>query len=168
MKRFAVIINAVLMITALFVLVDRLLAPQPIHIVFGSGQEVTSQQSSYFSMKDAILLLVTSFIVGVTSTYLYFKGEDKITSIINKASDKPAISKTILNMLKEDEKKVYIKIFDNKGEILQNAIVNQTGLSRVKVTRIISRLEAKGLVERAPWGMTNKVKIKKHDLVQNE
>lgn len=163
MNKFRIIIATVILIASLFILIDKLLATQPIHIVLESGQEIIPQNSNYLSMDEVILLLIASFVVGLTSMYIYFKSEVKIPTIIQKKFKKPKINNTILNMLKDNEKKVYIEIFNNGGEILQNSLVKKTNLSRVKITRILSRLELKGLIIRNPYGMTNKILLKSED-----
>jgi len=47
-----------------------------------------------------------------------------------------------------------------EGSAYQSDLVKATGFSKVKVTRILDRLEQKGLVERKRRGMTNLVVVK--------
>lgn len=62
-------------------------------------------------------------------------------------------------MLKSDEKKVFLEILKTKGEILQNKLVVQTGLSKVKITRVLTSLQNKNLVMKERYGITNKIKL---------
>lgn len=62
--------------------------------------------------------------------------------------------------LPEDEKKVYDLIAAENGMIYQNEIVDKTELSKVKVTRVLDKLEGKELIERRRRGMTNVVILK--------
>ncbi len=65
-----------------------------------------------------------------------------------------------LGKLSGDEYKVYKEIFDSEGEILQRELPERLGFYKAKVTRILDKLERKGLVERKSYGVTNKVVLK--------
>jgi uncharacterized membrane protein len=96
--------------------------------------------------------------MGSAAIYLYYKSDikSKVSNIIsNNNSGDPAI----LKLLKPDERKVFLALHNSKGEMLQNALVRKSGLSKVKVTRILSRLEKKGLITRTRHGLTNKVRM---------
>ena len=66
----------------------------------------------------------------------------------------------VLDSLHKDEADILGAVIDEKGSIFQSALVEQSGISKVKVTRILDRLEGKGLVERKRRGMTNVVVLK--------
>jgi len=54
-----------------------------------------------------------------------------------------------------EEGKVFELLTDSNGMIFQNELVEKLQLSKVKVTRLLDKLEAKGLIERRRRGMTN-------------
>src|SRR3989344_9294921 len=56
--------------------------------------------------------------------------------------------------LSGDEKKVLEKIIESQGTIFQSELADKEN-SKVKITRILDRLEGKGLIERKRRGMTN-------------
>ncbi len=62
--------------------------------------------------------------------------------------------------LKGDERTIYSILLENEGAVFQNELVKLTGLSRVKVTRILDKLEGKGFVIRRRRGMTNMIILK--------
>lgn len=66
----------------------------------------------------------------------------------------------VLKKLDSEEKKVFESLIDERGSIFQSSLVEKTGLSKVKVTRLLDKLEGKGLLERKRRGMTNIVMIK--------
>jgi len=66
-----------------------------------------------------------------------------------------------LNYLSDDEKFIINLILKNNGSMLQNKIVNESGMTKVKVSRIISSLESKGFIEKRRRGVTNEIIIKK-------
>ncbi|MBW3018898.1 DUF2250 domain-containing protein [Candidatus Woesearchaeota archaeon] len=61
--------------------------------------------------------------------------------------------------LDADEKKV-LEIVKETGSAYQSDIIKQTEFSKVKVTRIVDKLEQKGIVERKRRGMTNLIVLK--------
>lgn len=73
----------------------------------------------------------------------------------------------LLNCFEGDERSVVKKILDNNGEVLQSKIVKDTNLSKVKVHRILKKLEGKGFIEKSSHGNTNKVEVNKktHELL---
>ncbi|MCS3900897.1 helix-turn-helix transcriptional regulator [Methanococcus voltae] len=71
------------------------------------------------------------------------------------------ISNEKLKNLKEDELKIYNLLYESENkELLQNKIVLETGLSKVKVSRTIRKLELYGIVVRKPYGNTNRISLK--------
>ena len=61
--------------------------------------------------------------------------------------------------LSGDEKLIYEEVA-KEGSIFQSSLVEKTGMTKVKVTRVLDRLEGKGLIERKRRGMTNVVILK--------
>lgn len=64
-----------------------------------------------------------------------------------------------LRLLSGDERRLYSKIVQAGGAILQKNLVGAGLFSGPKVTRILDRLEAKGLIERERHGMTNRIRL---------
>jgi len=59
-----------------------------------------------------------------------------------------------------DERKVYDMIVNADGFMFQNDLIEKTGYSKVKISRILDKLELKGVVERRRRGMANIVVLK--------
>ncbi len=88
--------------------------------------------------------------------YLIFSDIDsKKESIIESEKIKEAAES-----LEGEEKLVYEKIKEADGYIFQNDIMNKTDFSKVKVTRVLDKLETKGIIERRRRGMSNIVVLK--------
>ena len=66
--------------------------------------------------------------------------------------------KTLARFLEGDERKVFYEILNEK-EVNQAKIVKQTNLSKVKVSRIIKKLEGRGIVEKSTVGKINIIKL---------
>ncbi len=89
-------------------------------------------------------------------TYLIFVNKSKTEN--KKVSKEEYTSKA--DNLDPDEKQVFEKIVEAQGTIFQSELVEKTGFTKVKITRILDRLEGKGLIERKRRGMTNVVILK--------
>ncbi len=63
-----------------------------------------------------------------------------------------------LSCLPEEEQRVIRLLLP--GEKLQSQLVRETGLSKVKVHRILKSLKSRGVIEIEPYGKTNLVKLK--------
>jgi len=62
--------------------------------------------------------------------------------------------------LEADEARVVAIINEGSGSVYQSDIMKKTGFSKVKVSRLLDKLEQKGLLERKRRGMTNLVVAK--------
>lgn len=106
--------------------------------------------------------------VAVIALYLIFFGKEEkiITKIktIKQQVESKRITKEnyqkVMNKLKDDEKFVLEKVIEAEGTIFQSDLVDKTNFAKVKVTRILDRLEGQGLIERKRRGMTNVVVLK--------
>jgi len=65
-----------------------------------------------------------------------------------------------LKTLTGDEKEIYGKAMESEGVIFQSDLVEKSGFPKAKVSRILDRMEARGLLERKRRGMTNAVVLK--------
>jgi DNA-binding transcriptional ArsR family regulator len=87
-----------------------------------------------------------SFVIGVTATLLF---EWKIEEM--------KVEK-IARVLPADERKV-VKVLIEKTSMAQQDIVHLTGLSKLKVSRVVKRLEERGVVKKEPYGRTNLISL---------
>lgn len=159
------VISVVLLVVSVVLLFDKLFAPQPIQVVLETGQEVTTQEPSYYPLSEVLLLVAASFIIGATAIYIYYNSEEITSNFIRQKGQETGKDiedryKRIIPLLKKDEKVVFSALKDSKGVMLQNQLVLKTAMSKVAVTRALAKLEMKNLVIRERFGLTNKVRIK--------
>jgi uncharacterized membrane protein len=64
-------------------------------------------------------------------------------------------------LLLPEERSIILELKKSKGSMTQSQIVRNTGMSKVKAHRIVSRLVAKGIVKKYPYGSTNKLVLEK-------
>ncbi len=71
----------------------------------------------------------------------------------------PVPETALVKFLNEDERRMYLEIRGHGGEMLQRDLVALGIFSKAKVTRVLDKLEAKGIVVREAHGMTNRVRL---------
>lgn len=160
MKQFKIIISIVILIASVSVVFNQLFTPQPIQIILETGQEIVTQTTEYFSMLQVLILISASFLIGSTAIYLYFKSETE--DFLKSLGEKKEVEKKyemVIPLLRGDERRVFREIIDAKGEMLQNALVLKTSLTKVKMTRVLASLEKKKLIMKERYGLTNKIKL---------
>lgn len=161
MNQFKVIFSTVILIVSIVLLFSKLFSSQPINIVLETGQEVTTLSSDYFSLTDALILVASSFLIGSMTIYLFYNSDTK--EMIRSFRKENGIKEKygmVVPLLRADERKVFQELMDSSGEMLQNALVLKSGMSKVKMTRILSSLENKNLIIKERHGLTNKIKLK--------
>lgn len=67
----------------------------------------------------------------------------------------------LLRYLDGGEREIYSILVDAGGALLQRDITSVKGYSKATITRILNRLESKGVVERMRHGTTNKIVLKR-------
>lgn len=66
----------------------------------------------------------------------------------------------VLRLLTGDERAMFKAIMDTGGEALQKDLMQRTKMSNAKVSRVLEKLEQKGVISKERHGSTNKVRIK--------
>ncbi len=67
--------------------------------------------------------------------------------------------KSTLKFLENEERLIFQTLIKNKGKINQSAFEKLTGLHKVKVHRIIHKLESKGVINKTKLGKINKIEL---------
>jgi len=108
----------------------------------------------------AALIIVLAMMAGwlIYTSYFAKREEPQATGDVKMAHIKKR--KISAPSLDADETAVVAIINEGNGSIYQSDIMKKTGFSKVKVSRVLDRLEQKGLLERKRRGMTNLVVAK--------
>jgi len=98
------------------------------------------------------------FVVGL---FLMFSKEEKqiITRRIKSKEGERKIHIDV-SRLDADEKKIVNILTESNGSAFQSDLVEKSGFDKVKVSRILDRLEGRQVIERRRRGMTNIVILK--------
>ncbi|MEK6908778.1 MAG: MarR family transcriptional regulator [Nanoarchaeota archaeon] len=113
----------------------------------------TITQQTYLALAIVGILIIVSIVLILS------KQSEKIiikTKTIEKKQEKKKINTKELNK----EEKIVLKLIMENKTIFQADLIEKTNFSKAKITRIIDRLEGKGIVERKRRGMTNIVVLK--------
>lgn len=108
----------------------------------------TIQDQTYLSFAIVAVLVL----VGVV--LLFSKPSERI--VVKHIKDKPRQHTIDTSDFSPDEKRVYTILVKERA-LLQADLTEISGLAKVKVTRVLDKLESRGLVERKRRGMHNLV-----------
>lgn len=89
------------------------------------------------------------------------KKKEKVEKPEKVAPEKTSPSDLTRNLFEEEKKIVEILLESKGNELWQKELAHKSGLSKVKLSRKIRNLEQKGLIEKIPYGNTNKIRVKK-------
>lgn len=117
---------------------------------FNSSEMRRPQFERMVAQENIIYLLggVMFIVAGIAIWYLI--REEEISEITEEMMDV---------FLLPEEKAIVDELKKAGGEITQSDLVRRTGLSKVKIHRILGRLEGKKVIKRYPYGLTKKVVI---------
>jgi len=83
-------------------------------------------------------------------------------SLLNliRKKERKELTKGVIDTVTTPEEKLVIKILNESGgELTQSELVKRARLSKVKVHRIVKRLESLKVVDKYSYGLTNKIKL---------
>lgn len=79
----------------------------------------------------------------------------------NKKKEARVISDNwIENITDEADKKIISLLKENNGTLTQSQLVKESGMTKVKIHRIIMKLESNKIIDKFKYGQTNKIRLK--------
>jgi uncharacterized membrane protein len=115
-----------------------------------ADEDVEEAEGGYQVLVIGVLL---GFVLGVLSSYAYLLRK-KVS--VQKKSEEIYLS---VPGLTETENKVFLVLIREKGRVYQDRLPNLTGLSRARVSEVLSSLEKKGIIKKESRGRTNLVRL---------
>lgn len=112
-----------------------------------------------------LFILIAALIAGIAAAYLFLArsqmgpAEAPPTPQTSPVANSPELEDLAVRLLDGDERRLLRVIVEAKGEILQRDLVRVTAFSDAKVSRLLDRLQERGLVVRERHGMTNRVRL---------
>ncbi len=111
-----------------------------------------------------LFILIAALIAGIAAAYLFLARSQTVSTPEPAAPTAPApippeLEDLAVRLLDGDERRILRVIVEAKGDLLQRDLVRITAFSDAKVSRLLDRLQARGLVVRERQGMTNRVRL---------
>jgi hypothetical protein len=111
-----------------------------------------------------LILFLLGFLIPLLAGIIIYDhlGKKEKKSIKNELikTKKEVKSKVINKILLPEEKIVIDLLKDNSGTLTQSELVKKSNLNKLKISRVLKKLESLNLIEKYPYGMTNKIKLK--------
>lgn len=98
------------------------------------------------------LMSTTGVVVGI-AVYMYMKQSMLPESI------SPEDVQDTTRFFPKDQREIVEAVIENNGEISQSELPDETGLSKVKISRKLKDLERQNIIRREDRGMTNNVML---------
>ena len=159
-----ILISAIVLIISVLLLMDRLLAQGPVQLILENGKAVPVEGASYFSLNEVLLFIIAAWLGGMSFLYIILSSKEKETPRSDKIEttipENKSAAMVAADILDGDEKILFQKIVDNDG-LLQRELILNTDFSEPKVSRLLDKLERRGLIIRKRDGMGNRVMLKK-------
>lgn len=152
-KNVGMLIIGIAIIMAILVWIFNTVLYDSIGLTCSHGP--SCEMYSSLKVQTYISLSIVGVIVIIGLVILFSKPKEKI--IVKKI--KEVKKKINLAKLDKDEKRV-IEVLLKENAIFQSTLMEKLEMGKVKLTRLLDKLEAKQLIERKRRGMNNVVVIK--------
>ena len=119
------------------------------------GEEFTRSPNPEAALASPFSLML--LFIGVSSTL----GGISIWQLTREKELKSAKEDISSLLLTPEERSIIEELKKANGKLNQNQLVKKTGFSKVKVHRVLVRLEMRKIVKKYPYGLTNKVVLEK-------
>jgi len=164
MDKRSILLSAIVLIISVLLLADKLLSTGPVQFILEDGKAVPVEGASYFSLNEVLFFIITAWLGGMSFIYIILFSREKETPDLERETPEIPENKSTIqlaaNLLDGDEKVLFQKIVDNDG-ILQRELILKTGFSEPKVSRLLDKVERRGLIIRQRDGMGNRIFLKK-------
>ena len=142
-------------IVSLFILVVKLLMPSNVYVVVVGTTLKVYEVPQVYTLRDVLIIMTSSAISSATGVLIY------TWSLKGQTQEKTASSRKVsIEQLRGLEKDVYKLLVDKGGSMYQSDILRILNIPKSTLSVVLSRLEAKGVIERRRVGLRNIVKLK--------
>jgi len=124
------------------------LAPPPLPFTYSTIYK-TSPSYIYYIIGISILGSIITLLAGIS-----------IYRTIKEKEGKKVSKKWVGNITDENDQRIISLIKENGNEITQSHLVRESGMGKVKVHRIVKKLESCNILEKVRYGQTNKIRLR--------
>jgi uncharacterized membrane protein len=111
------------------------------------------QMYDTISMQTNLSLIIAGLVLVIGLFLIFSKEHERI--VVKKVKTKSRAKRIDMSKLDVDEKKVVGILKREHGAFFQKSVMDELEVGKVKMTRLVDKLEAKGIVERKRRGMNN-------------
>jgi len=153
-------ISFILFIIAILVLIkggDVILLNSVVEEAYPDVTEIVGGIAVFFST----LIAIVSFfgcLIGLFAGLALQKVEKKEVVVHREEKEEDGVDGDLLT---EDEKKIVENLEKNDRSMTQKDLVIESGFSKVKIHRVLKRLQAKKILSKYDYGMTNRIRLEK-------
>jgi len=105
------------------------------------------------SLQTDLSLVIAGLVFLIGLFFIFTKESERI--VVKKIKEKIRKKKIDLSGLDKDERVVVGILERENGAVFQKSLMEKLGVGKVKITRMMDKLESKGIVERKRRGMNN-------------
>jgi uncharacterized membrane protein len=121
----------------------------------------TRERFEQFQARNAAYFLALIF-TSLLGSIISIVAGLVIYSLLRK-KERKELTRSVIDVVTTPEEKRVLKELEESGGVLtQTELVKRTKLTKVKIHRVIKRLEGIGIVSKYSYGMTNKIKLEKN------
>jgi ABC-type uncharacterized transport system permease subunit len=139
-----------------FTLIVKMMTPTNVQFIIEGNVIELNNIPSIYNTFDVFLIGASCFVLGVSLFYLLQVDRTRLRDL----SESGNWDDLIENMTDQDERQILQLIANENGVIFQSLLVESSGFSKSKVSLVLDRLEARGVLERRRHGMSNVVVLK--------
>lgn len=149
------------LVVSTFILFIKLMLPATLQVIIEGQRVEIGQIPNIYLITDVAVIGVSCFVLGASMLYLLLPHREIVTGMeVEQALAVERWRKMLEGLTNEDERKIYQLIMEENGVIFQGQLVEKSGFPKGKVSLILDRLQARGLIERKRHGMNNVVVLK--------
>jgi hypothetical protein len=145
------------MIASTFALFIKMMTPSSVQFIIDGNVVELNQVPSIYNALDVFSMGASCFVLGASLIYLL---QVDGTTGVKDMTEPGNWDKIIEGLTSEDERQIVQIMADEGGTIFQSQLVETSGFSKSKVSIVLDRLEARGVLERRRHGMSNLVVLK--------
>ncbi len=163
------VLAGVVLAVSCFVVANTLIQTRPVSIIIQDNTQTVIEAPAIYGITEAVTLVVTSWLAGISAAYLYFSAPTRRTIIpriptaldpnagqVLRLEDLETVN-TALKVLREPGKKILEVIISKGGEVLQKDLPLETNFTKARISRTLRELEARNIVQRKQYGGTKKI-----------
>jgi len=157
-KNVGLLIIGIAVVMAVVVLIFNNSLSDMIGATCSHGPECTMYSGVHTQTGISLAIVGVILIIGLV--IMFSKPQERI--VVKRIKEKIHEKRKPIDYSKLDkEEKIVMKIIEeNEGTIFQSDLVDNSGFGKVKVSRILDKLEGRQIIERKRRGMTNVVVLK--------